>query len=60
MSVDQQHTPFADLIDSTEPKLPWWMPATEPGPDWAFRSSGEFKTLPDPALKSSTEEEEQA
>ncbi len=49
----------SDLIDDVPARLPWWMPATEPGPDWAFRSSGEFPTLPDPALKSSTEEEEQ-
>jgi len=56
MSIDQQHTPF-DLIEVTEPRLPWWMPATEPGPDWAFRSSGEFATLPDPALKDGTDEQ---
>lgn len=57
MSLDQ-HTPFdVDLVDSTAPLLPRWMAAEEPGPDWAFRRSGEFPTLPDPALKSGTEEE---
>ncbi len=49
MSIDQQHTPF-DLVDSTDPRLPWWMPASEPGPDWAFRRSGEFPVLKDKAL----------
>lgn len=57
MRLDQ-HTPFdASLVDSTEPKLPWWMPATEPGPDWVFRRSAEFPVLKDKAL---IEEEEQA
>jgi hypothetical protein len=58
MSIDQQHSPFdASLVDSTEPRLPWWMPATEPGPDWAFHSSGDFPVLQDEAL---IEEEESA
>ena len=49
MSIEQQHAPF-DLVEVTEPQLPWWMPAEEPGPDWAFRTSGEFPILQDPAL----------
>lgn len=57
MSIDQQYAPFADRVDSTEPQLPWWMPATEPGPDWAFRRSGEFPVQPDPALKDGTDEQ---
>lgn len=58
MSIDQQRAPFdADLVDSTEPLRPWWMPAEEPGPNWAFTRSGEFPVLQDKAL---IEEEEQA
>lgn len=45
MSIDQQHTPF-EITDD----LPWWMPVSEPGPDWAFRRSGEFPVLQDKAL----------
>ena len=56
MSIDQ-HAPFSDLVDSTEPRRPWWMPATEPGPDWAFRPSGDFPVLTDPALKDGTDEQ---
>lgn len=55
MSLDQ-HDAF-DLIDSTEPLRPWWMPASEPGPDWAFTPSGAFPVLKDKAL---IEEEKQA
>lgn len=55
MSIDQ-HTPF-DLVEVTEPLLPWWMAAEEPGPDWAFRPSGDFPVLQDKAL---IKEEEQA
>lgn len=55
MSIDQH--PAFTLVDSTEPKRPWWMPASEPGPDWAFTSSGEFASLPDPALKDGTDEQ---
>lgn len=56
MSVDHQHAPF-DYVDVTEPRTPWWLPATEPGPDWAFTPSGDFPVLKDKAF---IEEEEQA
>lgn len=48
----------SDLIDDVPPRLPWWLPAREPDADWTFPRT--FRTLADPALKNSTEEEEQA
>jgi hypothetical protein len=47
-----QHQIFAvpDLIDDVPARRPWWLPASEPDADWTFPRSGDFPTLPDPAL----------
>jgi hypothetical protein len=47
----------SDLIDDVPARLPWWLPAREPDADWTFPRSTNFPTLPDPALKDSTDEQ---
>jgi hypothetical protein len=49
MSLDT-HAPFEPAAEMPS----WWRP--EPGPEWQL-DSGEFPHVPDPALKSSIEEE---
>lgn len=50
------------LVDDSDldvpAERPWWLPAREPDADWTFPRT--IPVLADPALKSSTEEEEQA
>lgn len=54
MTVDsrlQQHTPFSDLIDSTEPQRPRWLPDEDlPAEGWHLYQSGDFPILQDKAL----------
>jgi hypothetical protein len=50
VTIDQ-HAPFSDLVNATEPLYARWLPAVDVPPDgWHLYSSGDFPVLRDKAL----------